>query len=339
MDLDANANLFISSAFSGSGMVELCAHNLNQALGHRLFIPTVWIEKDQKAAGVLREIMPDAIGLGDILDLLPDDVRGRLSDEPADFDKLTSMLVHEAPCLNISLFSSGAECPESALLGHIHVAGVPRTDFSLMGKRQQTHGVTMQCFLVWIRLMVMVQPLYIVFENVRFSSISVLHDLLGHLYFIDDALLDPSRLGWPVRRVRRYVVMRAKRLGKADAVVGQFFSSLETGRRLPGRVLFAEARGEREVLQPGYSHRLSGYVAKYGSSASHLFDLSQNPCGRPRASKDGSPCMTLTTGSSHIYCPGEGRCLSGNELLLAQVTLAAFHLMTVSLRKETEWGC
>ena len=57
-------------------MVELCAHNLNQALGHRLFMATVWIEKDQKAAGVLREIMPDAIGLGDIPELLPDDCGG-----------------------------------------------------------------------------------------------------------------------------------------------------------------------------------------------------------------------------------------------------------------------
>ena len=266
----------------------------------------------------MRIALPDTIGLGDILDLLPTDIRDKLSQHRLEFDELVTMIVRDAPTLNLALISPTADCFVSSLLGHIHVAGVPCTDFSLMGKRQQTHGLTMQCFLVWIRLVVIVQPLFILFENVRFFPVDVLRDLLGHLYFVDDALVDPSKLGWPARRIRRYVSLRARRIGKAGCLMSDFFGMLESDRRLPGRVLFAESGEHGDVLQTGYAKRLSGYVARYGPSDSQLFDLSQNPNGRPRASKENAPCMTLTTGSSHIYCPGEARCLTGNELLLAQ---------------------
>ena len=52
VDLQSNISgtLYVSSAFSGSGMAELCGHKLNEAMDHELFIPTVWIEKDAKAA-------------------------------------------------------------------------------------------------------------------------------------------------------------------------------------------------------------------------------------------------------------------------------------------------
>ena len=97
------------------------------------------------------------------------------------------------------------------------------------------------------------------------------------------------------------MVLRAKRLGQASGGLSDFIWGLGPHESLPGRVLYTSPSSETTILGPGYASWLAGYNDIYGSDSSNIFDLAQNPGGRPRVAKSGRPCMTLTTGSGHLY--------------------------------------
>ena len=52
------------------------------------------------------------------------------------------------------------------------------------------------------------QEPYILQENVPQFDTSILQEVLGHLYFIDCAMCDPSAFGWPIARPRKYTILR-----------------------------------------------------------------------------------------------------------------------------------
>ena len=152
-------------------------------------------------------------------------------------------------------------------------------------------------FLTWVRMLLVVLPPVVVFENVKLFPIALLHTLLGKAYHFDDVIADPCKLGWPIRRVRRYVVMIAKTHKCTWRPLAELFNSLHIDRPLPGRVLFCERHQRTSSLPEGAARNLEAYRDRYGRDPSHLFDLSQNAWGRPRASLTPGPCMTLTRSS------------------------------------------
>lgn len=64
-----------------------------------------------------------------------------------------------------------------------------------MGRRAGTGGHTMLVFLTWIRMLRLVLPSVVLFENVLAFPLELLSDLVGYLYSLDDGIFDPSTLG------------------------------------------------------------------------------------------------------------------------------------------------
>ena len=302
----------LSTAFSGTGMVEMCGH----ALGcwHSL----LWIERGKAPARWLGQVLPGARGLRDICDLLPDQLRARCQSVDMSFDQLKSIIVDTSPSLKLTLLGHEPGRPIRGLLGDVHAAGPPCTDFSAMGGRAGISGDTMVPFLIWVRLLLQVQPPIIVFENVVLFPLELIRTLFSACYLLDDVVTDPSKLGWPVRRVRRYAILIHRQHRCKWQQIAELFSCLAVNRVLPGRVLFHRPCESGSELGPGECRRLEAYKARFGHDDRHLFDLSQNAAKRPRTALFPRPCLTLATSSGRIFCPGERRVLLPEELLAAQ---------------------
>ena len=97
-----------------------------------------------------------------------------------------------------------------AKCAHIHIAGTPCTDFSTRGSLQGLEGKTTEHLFAWIGHRLLLQEPFIVQENVLGFVTSVLVETMGHLYSIEVIVLDPTLLGWPVARQRKYTLMKHK---------------------------------------------------------------------------------------------------------------------------------
>ena len=115
-------------------------------------------------------------------------------------------------------------------------------------------------------------------DNVTLCSIALHWDLLGKVYDLDDVVNDPRRLGWPIRRVRLYIVLIAKHCRcKWDPIL-ELFDKLHVARPLLGRVLFTEV-ARRRNLSAGDGKRLEAYQERFGRDASFLLDLANRHGG------------------------------------------------------------
>ncbi len=267
---------------------------------------------------MLRQVTGGAPCGGDLLSLWPSHVRERLRTPFASFGALRSYLESNAGQL-----SAGFSCADTGRsvaidLGAVHCGGNPCKDWSLLGKRQGVEGPTAPALITWALLIRRHKPDFLIQENVLQFPIELLLDLLGGLYRAEALELDPRRLGWPVARRRRYVVLTWHPPSDNAVPLDALRPLLEATSPIAICEIFAvEAEGsdllsERELLN------LTGYERTRPATRGLAYDLSQNPELRPRgATEDGSLC-TVTCSSSRLYLPRFRRCLSGRELLLAQ---------------------
>ena len=98
----------------------------------------------------------------------------------------------------------------------MHCAGPPCTDFSAMGRRQDTDGHTMGPLLAWCKMVRSCRPCCVIVENVVRFPLALLRSLFADLYALWPIVLDPTALGWPVRRKCRYVLMTLRRVAVLD---------------------------------------------------------------------------------------------------------------------------
>ena len=91
-----------------------------------------------------------------------------------------------------------------------HIAGTSCVDYSPRGTQGGDRGPTFVAFLAWIGMRLELQEAIIVHENVQQFDPAALVAYLGCLYYVDSAVLNPEREGWPVARVRRYTILRHK---------------------------------------------------------------------------------------------------------------------------------
>ena len=242
--------LRISSAFSGTGMAERCGDLLGQALGQRLTSSCLWIEKADGPALLLARLCPGARGVRDILELLPTTTAALHSNGMPSFDDLKRAIIDDEPDIDVTVLGGSAGRSPRGLLGDVHIAGPPCTDFSMMGSRKCTAGSTMILFLAWVRMLLVVLPPVVVFENVKLFPMDLLHTLLGVAYRIDEVITDPCKLGWPIRRVRRYAVLIARSHNCSWRPLAELFDNLKVDRPLPGRVLFSSVTNVRRLCRP-----------------------------------------------------------------------------------------
>ena len=92
----------------------------------------------------------------------------------------------------------------------LHIAGTPCTDFSPRGEMKGLAGVTTGFLFCWILHRLIMQDDYVLQENVQSFTTSIICETLGHMYHVEQALLDPRDFGWPIARVRKYTVLLHK---------------------------------------------------------------------------------------------------------------------------------
>ena len=97
------------------------------------------------------------------------------------FEALKKVIVDDEPELDLTVLGGNPGSPARGLLGDVHIAGPPRTDFAMMGRRRCTDGITMIAFLIWVRMLLVVQPAVVIFENVTLFPVSLLQNMLGAL--------------------------------------------------------------------------------------------------------------------------------------------------------------
>jgi hypothetical protein len=109
----------------------------------------------------------------------------------------------------------------------VHWAGTPCPDFSILGKGEGLDGPTMVYYTAWCSLRRLLQEACIVQENVEGQPLRLLEETLGDLYYIDEIILDPALLGWPVkrRRVWRLLTHKVKCSGTSQPfdILNKFF--------------------------------------------------------------------------------------------------------------------
>lgn len=78
------------------------------------------------------------------------------------------------------------------------------------GKGLGMSDISIFAFLAWVALRISLQEPEILHENVTRFPLELMQRFLGHLYFIDFAILEPWEMGWPISRKRKYTSLRHK---------------------------------------------------------------------------------------------------------------------------------
>ena len=118
---------------------------------------------------------------------------------------------------------------------NLHIAGTPCTDFSPRGAMKGLLGVTTGYLFCWMLQRLLLEDDYALQENVASFTTRIISDTLGHMYHVEQTLLDPRDYGWPVARVRKYTVLMHK------AKTGAMRQPLNVFARLFHRSPIAEA--------------------------------------------------------------------------------------------------
>ena len=123
-------------------------------------------------------------------------------------------------------------CNRSCALreGDVHVGGTPCTDFSARGDRDKLDGKTTSALLAFVAMRRDFQEPYWVQENVASFPDAFLRSTLQDLYEIQSCVVDPSMLGWPIARRRKYVVGRhLQKTSPWSMSLAAFISGLHCG--------------------------------------------------------------------------------------------------------------
>ena len=138
-------------------------------------------------------------------------------------------------------------------------------------------GVTTGFLFCWILHRLIMQDDYVLQENVQSFTTSIISETLGHMYHVEQALLDPRDFGWPIARVRKYTVLLHK------TKTGAMTQPLNVFARLFHRQLAKEDTTEEEITVPEWDIFLT-------AGPSELMGELLWACGRPHSeSKDMCP--------------------------------------------------
>ena len=96
-------------------------------------------------------------------------------------------------------------------------------------------------FLAWVALRLLLQEPVIIQEKVPAFDVGLLVRFFGALYYIESVVLDPAQFGWPVRRTRRWTIMRhkSKTMG-SRSMADSFFNHFNEKLNCSWQVLFWE---------------------------------------------------------------------------------------------------
>ena len=230
-----------------------------------------------------------------------------------------------------------------------HIQGSPCTVFSARGAQLGTCGPTICFWLAWAALMLLVQPVWMLCENVEQFPVSIVEAMFSFCYNVSSVVLCGTSFGKPVRRRRRYTLL----VLRSVASLCRSLSDISTFRRELGDdhtlhdyktaergELLAELRWAhaRKSNTSGNVHldrvntftseqflsglldaekeRLDNYIADHNGSEV-VVSVGQDPKVSPTTSTP--TILHCITRSCHImWCQRWGRWLTVREMLLAQ---------------------
>lgn len=163
----------------------------------------------------------------------------------------------------------------------VHVAGTPCVDFSLRGNQMQELGPAFLVFLCWCAHRREQQEAVIVQENVTAFPVQLLIDLLGDIYDIQSACINPASLGFPSQRSRQWVVMRHRTKTCGFSLSLDVFSKL-----FQAPLLFGAFHDLRNTM-PGWSVYFQNTV----ESAFYMLQELHWACSRRESSFDANTAM------------------------------------------------
>lgn len=158
----------------------------------------------------------------------------------------------------------------------VHVAGTPCVDFSLRGNQMQESGPAFLVFLCWCAQRREQQESVIIQENVTAFPVELLMSLLGDIYEIQSACINPATLGFPSQRTRQWVVMRHRTKTCGVSLSLDVFSKLFQAPLLFG------AFNELRNTMPGWSVYFQNTV----ESAFYMYQELRWACSRRESSFD-----------------------------------------------------
>ena len=156
-------------------------------------------------------LYPELCQFGDILDFLPDHLRGSCGlDNGRELSAAT--LRKRLPRCAVKLM---AHCTTHNRMCHAtrcdkHVAGSPCTDSSSFGKGLMFDGKQAKYFYVWVAMRRALKEKWVTHENVVGFGTDECEFLLGDIYIIIRIVLSPIHMGWRVRRLRQFLNMYLK---------------------------------------------------------------------------------------------------------------------------------
>ena len=161
--------LRLSSVFSGIGSESAALGLLLHSAPADRTIPTVHsatFELRRAARDTLR-VLSDCPLFGDLMDLLRPRVRKRVCQkDPPSSDELERLIIGEQVLLAHEAWCHRAGRFVTIDLGDIAVCGVPCIDYSLMGLRRGLSGPTAVVLMLWVRLLQIHQPSFVIVEEV-----------------------------------------------------------------------------------------------------------------------------------------------------------------------------
>ena len=206
--------LKVSSVFSGIGS-EMAALNL---LLHEhepgdvapfAIVHSATFELRAAARDTLLSLS-DCPLFGDLMELLPLDVKSLVCHkDPPSPSVLEKLIIGNQVALSPDAWCYRLKRRVIICMGDIAVCGVPCIDFSPMGLRRGLDGPTASVLVVWVRLLQIHQPMFIILEEVvqfRKRGLSFIEQshMLGGLYRFEVLELNPRHLGLPISRPRVY---------------------------------------------------------------------------------------------------------------------------------------
>ena len=268
--------------------------------------------------------------------------------------------IYENPRLSVSRRSLCSKCDRHCEYdpGSIHWAGTPCVDFSPMGSQKGGEGKSALCFATWCALMLLCLPPLIIHENSHRFLVEILIRIFHKFYVIESFIVCASSYGNPIRRRRRWSVLRLKgsvhKIGTAsmETVLSHLFrndhhdftaylvadrasfdadlawaSSRPTSACKEGKEVKSgtDSNGKdyvsfRDALTSMESEFLNGYIAGDSSAGKKIHNLSQDPFSRPISSgiAGQGQMLSLIKSCEVLWATFEGRWVHPLEMLSMQ---------------------
>ena len=212
-------------------------------------------------------------------------------------------------------------------------------DWSSFGRQEGWSGKDTTPFLAWLYSMKKIQPDIWIQECTPRFDMTLLEEVLGADYIIQQRCITPQNLGWPVSRSRQWSIgvkktkfevivelndqqFEALFFREAISKCDVFFEDSDANRceymRLQRRAcerhqLVPGSTSLRlaECLGPGAAFRLQGYISKCENEPQYKYaevvvaNVTQDPKGRPVMMRNHLPC--LLTRSTMVLLKSKAR--------------------------------